>query len=304
MSLMSKSAGPKTDYSFMPMNCGKKFCPTCMMHWSDQLKVRALNVVTEIPANHLRHVVLTITNPQKGELRKGVSALLHCFREWRKQGRKVKYGPFWESSRVLGTLWKMELHWSQKTGWHPHLHVVVHTKQGLQMERDSPARALWSRLTEEEGFPASIENGIYVSKPKTAEQAADELAKYAAKPIPIKNLTSDQLREICSGTTDRRWHGSSGTLKLESMTENGTGMFKPVGTISTIVNRQFGDPRGRGSPEEQDMDWQVIMSFRDWLHEHGTEAQLRRYSVLVDRTKIKSTTGGTASNENDKHEKL
>lgn len=219
-----------------PWTCGKKFCASCLMTWSDSLRDRMQSVAGKIPPQDLRHIVLTVPNAPAGELQARTRALFQSYREWRNQGRRVKGGAYWRG--VEGQAWKLEAHWS-KTGWHPHLHVLAHAPAGVDLRRGDRGREAWARITATHGAPASFRDGIWITRPTDQASVAAEVAKYAAKPIPIRDLPLERLEEAITAWTGTHFQASSGTLALPPAKQPGDGIAEFLGNARTIVGKML-----------------------------------------------------------------
>jgi len=229
--------------------CGRKFCPSCLEAWSDSLKARALRSIRGIPPTDLRHLVLTIPNPETGDLARGMEQLFRSWREWRNEGRREGKSrkPWWT---VDGCASKLEVHWSARAGWHPHIHAIVHAHGGVPLTRNSPGRQAWSSISGRYGPPASEARGIYISAPKNAVNAAEEVTKYAAKPIPLRGLPPERIAELSSAAHGRRWHASSGTLSLGPAREPSEKDLEFLGIAGALIAQHL---YGATSPRKRDI---------------------------------------------------
>lgn len=197
----------------MLTTCDKKFCPHCGIEWSKNLQRKMKLRTMMIPPKELRHVVLTIPNARKGELSSRIEQLYDAFRQWKKEGRKLKNAGWFAD--VKGCAWKLEIDKKKGKGWHPHLHVLLHVPKGINLTRGSPGREAWIRKTANVGAKASFFSGIYITR-ITSENHEREIAKYSMKPLQIKHLHSTELEELVWSTHGRRFFASSGTLKFDN----------------------------------------------------------------------------------------
>jgi hypothetical protein len=206
--------------AFAPLTCDRKWCPACCRKWSAELTARTLTACEEAGALHsggLRHLVLTIPNARAGELSQRIQQLGKAFRLWLDYGRRArrkKAKPY--LADLEGHTAKLEIDWSPKRGWHPHLHALIDLGDSsgfLDFRADSEARLSWCARTEALGAAAN-QAGQWISKPTTRTKAAAEVAKYAAKPFQILKLPPERLHEIADATHGVRFVRSSGSLAL------------------------------------------------------------------------------------------
>lgn len=227
-----------TAVMFLPLECGKKWCPTCVRTWSEQLTDRTFQSVARINPRTMRHLVLTIPSAPSGELHQAIRALAHAFREWRNQGRRTAHGGWWQN--VAGHAWKMELDKKGTRAWHPHLHVLLHTPHGFDFRGHSRARDSWERITAGLGWPAT-RWAQYVTQCTSSTGAAAEVTKYAAKPLQLSALNVDDLIELARAAHGLRWTGGSGTIQ-PAPPRRGSENFIVEGRLSHYVERaQHGD---------------------------------------------------------------
>jgi hypothetical protein len=231
--------------------CKRKHCPECMSDWSSELAARAITVASKVPLPCLRHLVMTIPNGGRGELKPRIDQLMTSWREWRNEGRRKDRGAYWDD--VDGMAWKFEVHYSPRSGWHPHLHVLL--DGAIDARKGSRAREHWPTVTSRYGPPASMRDGVWIVAPKSPTDAARELAKYAAKPIALGDMSATTLSELATATFGRRWHGSSGTMALGAMTKPGGSGWIMVGSASHIVAKAF----EAGDHEAKDLALDVLV---------------------------------------------
>jgi len=215
----------------VPYTCGRKFCPSCLSRWSDALKARLLPVAQKQPPTALRHLVLTVPNARSSELPAAQSQLYKSWRQWRCDGRRKKSGHYWQPA---GMAWKYEVHWTPETGWHPHIHAIIHVPHGLDLARGSKGREAWHRITARYGRTAALGPGIHITAPGSSAAVAEEVAKYAAKPIPLGHLPPSQLAELAGALHGVRFTGSSGTLACPAARSGDSG-WTYIGTAGALM---------------------------------------------------------------------
>lgn len=215
--------------------CKRRVCAECMSDWSSSLAARAISVASVVKPGRLRHLVLTIPNQPRGGLKAGVEQLTRSWREYRNEGKRAKSGGYWTPD---GYMWKFEVHFSRK-GWHPHLHVLL--DGSLAARHGDRAREHWHNVTGRYGPPASHRDGLWIVAPPDAEGAAREVAKYAAKPVSLDDMSAATLQELAAATRGRRWHGSAGSMALgraevTANTDEPSG-WHMLGSASAIVGK-------------------------------------------------------------------
>lgn len=224
---------------FMEYRCDKKFCPVCGIEWSQRLRAGIKKSTNRMDLKQLRHVVLTVQNARKEELKSRIDSLYGTFREWRNQGRRTKGGGYWKD--IQGLAWKLEIDKRKGCGFHPHLHVLVQKEGGLDLRKNSKGRIAWSRLAETYGTKASLASGIYITK-INSENHEREIGKYAAKPLQIAGMNHEELLSIISSTYKKRFCGSSGNLQCSTGRTSGESAgFEMAGSLSLILtdHRKF-----------------------------------------------------------------
>lgn len=245
---------------FQSFTCDKKFCPKCGIEWSRKLQTGVKQSAEKIPFREMRHVVLTCKNCSKEKLDETIKLLYSAFREWRNQGRRIKGGGYWIN--VEGLCWKLEIDKKTKKEFHPHLHVLIHAKGGLDLRKGSRGREAWVRVCRTKGIESNHASGIYITQ-ITSDNAEREIAKYAAKPLQIKAMDSDTLLALISSTYKKRFCGSSGSLQCStSKPRNEESKYEQLGSLSVIYH----DPdsfKGNVEMAVQGLSW--WLSFKENL---------------------------------------
>lgn len=219
----------RTGHAFVPFACHKKFCARCARADSETLQQRLLPLAANAGAKRLRHLVLTIHNAPAGGLEGRLDDLKHCFREWRNQGRRKAHGEFWRDQSGYHS--KLEITYSRRAGWHPHLHVLMDCARGYDHTANSDSRRAWERITANRiGSPAIAS---FITKPETAG-IAREVAKYTTKPLEVASAGTAALCEAAAALHKRRVYASQGTLHAEIEEESGSG-YAYLDRLSSIV---------------------------------------------------------------------
>jgi hypothetical protein len=234
-----------------PYTCGRKYCPDCLLFWSSMLTAKTLRVVAKTDPMRLRHLTFTIPNAKEGGLHEALNILFRSLRDWRLEGSaaKKRKTPYWKPE---GYAAKLEVHWSEKAGWHPHFHMLWTGVAAPRLRNGDAAREAWSNITARHGSRAGMGCGIYITGPRQwakkhaaaggnvdpvdfARGAALEVAKYAAKPVQLESLPDHIIEESAAAFTKRRFIASSGVL---SLTENKgkADDWKMEGRLSRLVD--------------------------------------------------------------------
>jgi hypothetical protein len=178
-------------------------------------------------------MVLTIPNAPDGELKRRIRQLFQAFREWRNQGRRTKGGGYWRE--VQGYSYKLEIDWSPKAFWHPHIHAILHVPRGFAARHGDPAREAWSRITATAGARACERNGLWLTKVNSTN-IAREVAKYAHKPLQIAHAPLDRLIELAWATHRTRFCTSQGSLRhVDPDHSDGSGRYEWLGNLITLL---------------------------------------------------------------------
>ena len=220
-------------FTWIPFLCGKKFCLRCVRTWSNVLTARLLPRVAGARPQDIRLIVLTIPNAPLGKLGEAYTALRASVRDWRDRGNRKRTGDFLKKAR--GYAIKIELTISDRTGWHPHVHMLVHARGGIDMRRESKAREAWCRVTANHGYPSNP-GANWISAPATSEAAAREVAKYTTKPLDLDLAPLDAIIECATALHKRRFTAAHGTLTpLPPETLRGGAGYVHVGRLSKLV---------------------------------------------------------------------
>lgn len=240
------------EYQYTLYRCGRKTCPDCAEIWSSRLRLELLKRLLTVPATEIRHIVLTVPNVPIGALSAGIDQLYKSRRDWIKEGvRGKRREGAWLHHE--GYICKLEVTWSRRTGWHPHLHLLMHLPTGIDLRRHDHARLAWGTVTARHGPAAHPQCGLSVtalaraSRYRTDDDTPDdarrvasgavrEIGKYCAKPLQLRGMPAAQWDEITTTTHGRRFVSSSGNLAV-SLSRSGGGDLTYCGLIRAIHER-------------------------------------------------------------------
>lgn len=214
---------PSGAFSLVPLVCDRKHCRQCARDWSHRLTTDLLRELKKVDPRNLRHLVLTVRNAPRGHLDEWMSMLRRIFREWRNQGRRAGWWkPDGWSAKV-----ELDLARNPDRAWHPHIHVLLHQRGGLNIRRGAPARAVWERLTE--AAPCGKSPAMWCA-PVGSDGVAREVGKYAAKPLAL-SADPSALVEAVSATLGFRWLSSGGDLSVRVGRQTGGSGATWCGTL-------------------------------------------------------------------------
>lgn len=270
-------------YRFMTYRCGRKFCPSCLMDWSRNLTAKTFRAVLEHDPTDIRHVVLTVPNTPHGGLQERTEALYRARREWTNEGhRKKGRGGYLEHE--TGIAWKHEVHWSGRAGWHPHLHMLIAAPGGIDCRRGSNARDAWTRITKRMGCEASDAHGLYITsfarqsargedetEFEWARRLADEMSKYAAKPLPLRGLSQPLIDELAESSHRRRFAAATGSMQVDDG-QGGAAGWHYVGVLSSLGSKHLVDV-GKKMDKKRECDpeegWKIMQAFEQARRQEG-----------------------------------
>jgi len=256
-------------YCAPPLSCNKRYCPRCVVEWSATATNRLCRVASDYHFPKMRHIILTIKNAPDRGLAAAIDGLFTAFREWKNDGRRNKRDAWWAG--VPGYAAKLEIDYSKRKGWHPHLHVLAVCTTPPNLKRDSVGRRRWAEITHRTtGTPAV---GLWITKCQTPN-AAMEVAKYCAKPMQISNMAPTALAELADAMAGRRWWQSQGWLSCP-LGDEPTGDWERVGRLEDLAH---GTTSG-GFSREVELDL-LNQYFRDYSSDPEARercALLRRY---------------------------
>lgn len=179
----------------VPVPCGDRFCEVCNARRQRIARSKmksVLNSQVKIPGYVYRHITLSVSNCEN--LADGVKFLIESFRRLRQRAywkQKVRAGVF--TVEVTG----------RPKSWHPHLHIIVHTK-GIS----------WDRLSKDWNH---CSGGLSCYIQSTSPYVA---VKYLTKYITKSSVSPGLRSHVSSGLKGCRlfqffgsWHGESNKIK-------------------------------------------------------------------------------------------
>lgn len=171
-------------------SCGSVWtCPVC----SAKISKRRADELRRGLGNHLDRggvvtmMTLTVQHQRSDDLKDLLERMSKAQR-WFYQGRwyqelKAQYG-------IVGTVRNLEATWGQRSGWHPHSHVLLLSTSKLD-SRELFER--WARACERYGLWASwdaFQHGVSSTAEMTLENKAADVSKYLTKMFELDDKGS------------------------------------------------------------------------------------------------------------------
>ncbi len=171
-------------------SCRLRWCPLCSANKAHRMS----DAMSQWLKVHPRPKLLTLTLKHSDDsLDKQITRLYSAFREF----RRIKY--FKENIR--GGIWFFQVKWIEFTQqWHPHLHCIMDSEY-------LPHEAIkqhWKRITGDSDI-------VDIRVIRKAKLAADYVARYAARPAKLADLSPAQRMEVFDALHGRRLCGKWGT---------------------------------------------------------------------------------------------
>lgn len=172
----------------VPQYCGNRFCPVCSKPRMMRIRFRLndmMKLISLDPGEYFSHLVLTIRS--QSDAKSMCSSLVRNFRKLRNHKLFKK--------NVLGGAYVLELTYND-SGWHAHLHIVLHNRYIPQAELLSAWRKIVGK------------GGVFIkSIPKKA--IINYLSKYMCK-IELTDDLRDEAGNVLKGlrlfTVFGLWH--------------------------------------------------------------------------------------------------
>lgn len=159
----------------VPLHCGSPFCRECARLRAKPYQKKIWDIVRQDKKNIF---AMTFTLKSVRDLTRGtIDDLVRFFKEMRERDA-------WDET-ILGGFYSIECTWNEKSGWHPHLHVMVKAGGRIPKEWLARVKALWREITGD-SYYIHIERmyGVTKNGRKTRrinERAIKELVKYSTK---------------------------------------------------------------------------------------------------------------------------
>lgn len=176
--------------------CHLRWCPMCAEAKQAHITRSASAWLETIPYPKL--LTLTILHTTKS-LSEQINNLYDYFKRLRKRQAFAK--------KVTGGIWFFQIKLSKTDGlWHPHLHCLV----GGLLIAHSTIKKLWKEIS----FTSEI---VDIRTIVDKDKAARHVARYAARPSELINLTLDHRLELVDAMHGRRLVGTWGNARGVSL---------------------------------------------------------------------------------------
>jgi len=177
-------------------SCKLRWCPMCSAtrRWFLTQQVSDWLSTAEQP----KFLTLTIAHSNK-PLNEQLQFLYDSFRKYRKLNLLKRY--------VRGGVWFFQIHQAKSDDlWHPHLHCVIDSPWIDKYELS----AAWEMVTKTSKI-------INIKEVKDAESMSEYVARYAARPSILTNLSHWSRIELISSLHGRRLVGTWGNARSISL---------------------------------------------------------------------------------------
>lgn len=196
--------------------CNLRWCPVCSASKAGWITKNIQDVLPDF--KYPKFLTLTLKHSDSS-LQDQIVRLYRCFNLLRKRRLVTKC--------ISGGIWFFQIKKSPKTRqWHPHIHCIV---TGKYIAHDK-LKTLWHEITGDS-------NIVHIRMIENFEGAANEVARYAARPSKLEDKSINDMVEIYRAMDKRRICGTWGVcrkipLRLEPMADKDK--WINVGSFSTI----------------------------------------------------------------------
>ena len=200
--------------------CGLRWCPLCaqVRRYTIQRSVAEWLKTLEKP----KFLTFTLKH-NSSPLADQIDALYKAFRALRK-------GKLWKK-HIRGGIWFFQIKKSKTDGlWHPHLHVLVKASFVPQADLSDA----WASVTHGSRI-------VDIRLVKDHKKAADYVARYAAAPAYLPELSIDDAATVIIACHSRRIVGTFGAgkeIKLTAKPLDDPGSWENVGFWSEVCHKR------------------------------------------------------------------
>jgi len=162
--------------------CGSVWvCPICSLKISQQRRMEVFKITAEMnrrPGVNAGHLVLTLRHDKSDSLNVVKKILL---KSWRQTMQAREYRDLCKQYKHLGDIRTLEVKVSQRTGWHPHLHILMFgiSSQDEMENFAASIISLYCRKNERASLEGQYYKGIYnegdIEEYLTKWEISDEL---------------------------------------------------------------------------------------------------------------------------------
>lgn len=207
--------------------CGLRWCPLCsqVRRFTIQRSVAEWLKTLEKP----KFLTLTLKH-SNASLQSQIDNLYKSF-------QKLRRGKLWKK-HVKGGIWFFQIKKSKTDGlWHPHLHVLIKADYLPQAELS----AAWASVTHGSKI-------VDIRLVKDQKKAADYVARYAAAPAYLPELSVEDAAEVIIACHGRRIVGTFGAgkdIKLTAKPLEEPGQWENIGFWNEVCHRRHIDPESK-----------------------------------------------------------
>jgi len=268
---VSVQAKNKESYFFSGLEtCGSVWtCPVCALKITYDRSSNVANILHNIQKTKLFSIgflTLTIRHTYKDTLKQVKNDLLQVYRKLTKSRKYLKLCQIFE---IKGNIRALEIKFSKKTGWHPHLHILYVSKQtaeNLKLFADTFIAYFLSEMKE-----------------KAQKQGQKYIPVYDFKGIETYLTKWKAADEICKGHTKEKSAGDS---------------FTPFEILNFITENKH-------KPEKQSEVMLFKRKFKEYAEQtKGTRQisishEIKQYSADIDFNKTDEEIASEKQNETE-----
>ena len=232
--------------------CGLRWCPVCQQSRQARITHEVSNWLKMF--KHPKILTLTLLH-STDTLNEQIKRLYDCF-------RKLRSRKFFKS-KVTGGVWFFQIKKSKTDGlWHPHLHCLI---TGMFVPRDKLSK-LWLEITGDS--PVCDIRAV-----KDPDTAVRHVARYAASPADLSNLSQIEIAEIIQSMHGRRIFGTWGkarSISFKNPKSSESESWVQIGSWSAVFDMRDVDPDAK-------------LIFNCWTHSQPLPASvtMRRIDQLL-----------------------
>jgi len=268
---ISIQAKNKESYFFSGLEtCGNVWtCPVCALKITYNRAANVANILHNIQKTKLFSIgflTLTIRHTYKDSLKQVKNDILQAYRKFTKSRKYLKLCQIYD---IKGNIRSLEIKFSKKTGWHPHLHILyVSTQKPIRLEIFAETFILYF---------------LKEMKEKSQIQGQKYIPVYDFKGIETYLTKWKAADEICKGHTKEKSGGES---------------FTPFEMLNFITENKH-------KPEKQ----AEVMIFKRKFKEYATETKgarqisistdIKQYSTDIDFNKTDEEIANEKQNETE-----
>ena len=183
---------PSRTVRILSSACRLRWCPLC----SQGRTARIVEALEPWVRSRSANKFLTLTLKHSDEsLESQIIRLYAAFSAFRRR-RYI-------SKSIAGGIWFFQIKFSEKNQqWHPHLHCIL----DAEYMPHATLKSIWKDVTGDSDI-------VDIRAIRDPKKAAEYVARYAARPCKLEDLTTEQAVEVMRALHGRRLTGTFGTGK-------------------------------------------------------------------------------------------